>query len=136
MTQDADHLRLLSVFHYVVGGLMAFFACIPVIHLVFGFLMVFSPQFFGPTKEQPPALVGWFIIIFSAAFILIGWVLAALTGWAGYCLQRRRHYTFCFVMACVTCVFMPFGTVLGVFTLIVLLRPAVKALFGQPATLT
>ena len=33
-------------------------------------------------------------------------------------------------MAAISCAFMPFGTVLGVFTLIVLLRPGVKELFG------
>jgi hypothetical protein len=32
-------------------------------------------------------------------------------------------------MAAVECLFMPFGTVLAVFTLVVLLRPAVKQLF-------
>ena len=136
MSQDEDHLRLLGVFHYIVGGLLAFFACIPVFHLALGLLMVFNPQFFGPSKEQPPALFGWFFVIFSGALILAGWALGALIAWAGRCLQRRRHYTFCFVMACVACVFMPFGTVLGVFTLIVLLRPTVKALFGQPVAAT
>jgi hypothetical protein len=41
---------------------------------------------------------------------------------------------FCLVMASITCMFMPFGTVLGVFTLIVLMRPSVKPLFeGQAA---
>jgi len=130
MNQDEDHLRLLSVFHYVVGGLTAFFACIPVIHLVFGLLMIFNPHFFGP-KDQPPPFLGWLFVIFSGAFILAGWTLAAFIAWSGRCLQRRRHYTFCFVMACVACVLMPFGTVLGVFTLVVLLRPSVKVLFGR-----
>jgi hypothetical protein len=33
-------------------------------------------------------------------------------------------------MAGVACMFMPFGTVLGVFTIVVLLRDSVKELFG------
>jgi hypothetical protein len=33
-------------------------------------------------------------------------------------------------MAAISCIFMPFGTVLGVFTIIVLLRPSVKELFA------
>jgi len=133
MSQDEDQLRLLSIFHYVVGGLAAAFACLPLIHLVVGLLMVFRPEAFGPTKAPPPAFLGWFFVIFAGLFICAGWGLAVLIAWAGRCLQRRRHYNFCFVMACVACVFMPFGTVLGVFTLIVLLRPGVKSLFG-PAT--
>ena len=36
-------------------------------------------------------------------------------------------------MAATMCLFMPFGTVLGVFTIIVLMRPSVKPLFDQAA---
>jgi hypothetical protein len=32
-------------------------------------------------------------------------------------------------MACIECLFLPFGTILGVFTIIVLSRESVKALF-------
>jgi hypothetical protein len=132
MNQDADQLRLLSIFHYVVGGLLAFFACIPLVHLALGLLMVFNPHFFGPAKDPPPPFLGWFFVIFAGVFILAGWIMAALVAWAGRCLQRRHHCTFCFVMACIACVFMPFGTVLGVFTIIVLHRPSVRMLFGLP----
>jgi hypothetical protein len=33
-------------------------------------------------------------------------------------------------MAAIACMLMPFGTVLGVFTIIVLMRPSVKELFA------
>jgi hypothetical protein len=33
-------------------------------------------------------------------------------------------------VACVSCVFMPIGTILGVFTILVLSRPSVKSAFG------
>jgi hypothetical protein len=55
-------------------------------------------------------------------FILLGWTFAALVLIAGSCIAHRKHYTFCFVMACVECLSMPFGTVLGVFTILVLNR--------------
>ena len=47
----------------------------------------------------------------------------------------REDYrqTFCVVVAAISCCFTPLGTVLGVFTLIVLFRPSVKALFGLDA---
>jgi hypothetical protein len=132
MNQDVEHLRLLSIFHYIVGGLLAIFASIPVIHLVLGLILVLKPQLFGPENNQPPPFVGWFFVIFASAFIVLGWTLAVMMVWAGRCLSRRLHHAFCFVMACLGCLFMPFGTVLGVFTIIVLMRPSVKALFGQP----
>jgi hypothetical protein len=73
-------------------------------------------------------------VAFASVFILVGWTLAILVLIVGRFIARRKHYTFCFVMACVECVFMPFGTVLGVFTILVLSRQSVKGLFNpRPA---
>jgi len=47
----------------------------------------------------------------------------------GRFIARCKYYTFCFVMAAVESLFMPFGTVLAVFTLVVLLRESVKRMF-------
>jgi hypothetical protein len=82
----------------------------------------------GP-KEMPPAFIGWIFVIFAALFITIGWVFAAFVLTTGRFLANRRHYTFCLVMGGVQCIFMPFGTVLGVFTIIILMRESVKQLF-------
>jgi hypothetical protein len=131
--EDVEHLRLLAIFHYVVAGMQALFASFPVIHLAMGLTMVFAPQAFG-MKDPQEGWIGWFFVLFAGTWMLIGWTLAACTVLAGRALSRRRRYMFCFVVAAVmavTC--MPFGTVLGVFTIIVLLRPQVKAAFGRPA---
>jgi hypothetical protein len=132
MNQDEEHLRLLSIFHYVCAGLAAFFACIPIIHLILGLVLTFSPESFGPGKDAPPRLFGLFFAAFAAVMILLGWAFAACLAYAGRCLGQRKNYTFCLVMAGVACVFMPFGTVLGVFSIIVLARPSVKTLFTTP----
>jgi len=41
---------------------------------------------------------------------------------------------FCLIVAGIICIFMPLGTILGVFTIIVLVRPSVKAMFEGQAT--
>jgi hypothetical protein len=133
MNQDEEHLRLLSIFHYVCAGMAALFACFPVFHLVLGLVLLFKPESFGPGNNQPPAFVGLFFIMFASIIILFGWVFAACVAYAGHCLGQRKHYTFCLVMAGVACLFMPFGTVLGIFSIIVLVRPQVKALFDITA---
>ena len=68
----------------------------------------------------------------GAVFFLTGWTLAVAMAIAGRKLAVRRSYTYCLVVAGIECLFMPFGTVLGVFTIIVLIRPSVKALFEPP----
>jgi hypothetical protein len=133
MNQDEDHLRLLSIFHYVCAGIAAFFACFPVIYLFAGLMLLFQSESFGPGNNRPPAFVGLFMIIFGGIMLLFGWAFAACLAYAGLCLGQRKQYTFCLVMAGVACLFMPFGTVLGIFTIIVLVRPQVKALFDTAA---
>jgi hypothetical protein len=129
MTQDEDHLRLLSIFHYVVGGLSALFALFPIFHMMFGLFLILAPEKFGNKGEPPPAFIGWFVVAFAACFMLAGWIFATLVILTGHFLARRKYYTFCFVMAAVESLFMPFGTVLAVFTLVVLLREPVKRMF-------
>ncbi len=129
MTQDDDHLRLLSIFHYVVAAMAGLFALFPIFHLVFGLFFIFAPEKFEGGGEAPPAALGWMFVIFAAVFILIGWVFAAFVYTTGRFLAKRRHYLFCLVMGGVECMFMPFGTVLGVFTLVVLMRESVKRQF-------
>jgi len=64
-----------------------------------------------------------------SVIILSGWILAALMVRAGLKLKRRQSYTFCFVVAAIECALMPMGTILGVFTLLLLYKPEVKELF-------
>jgi len=124
MKEDEQYLKLLSVFHYVVGGLAACFACIPIIHLSIGIAMLVG------AIDDAPEFVGVFLVLIAMFAILVGWTLAVCIIIAGRCLAKRRRYMFCLVMAAISCVFMPFGTVLGVFTIIVLMRPSVKELFA------
>ena len=131
MNKDEEHLRLLSIFHYIVGGLAGLFALFPVIHLVIGLVFILAPEAVESKGEAPPALVGWFFVIFAGMFIITGWVLAGFIITAGRFLARRRHRLFCLVIAGIECAFIPFGAVLGVFTIIVLMRESVKELFSK-----
>ncbi len=132
MNDDKEHLDLLAIFHYVLAGMTALLACLPLIHLTVGMVFLFA-SFDGP--KTPPRVVGLLMVIFASFVILIGWTLALLILLAGRRLKRRAAWNFCLVVAAIECIFMPFGTVLGVFTIIVLSRKSVKDLFGlKPAT--
>ena len=128
MDNDLEHLRLLSIFHYVVAGLAALFSLFPILHLTMGFMMATGR--FGDSDEPAMRVFGWAFVFIAGAMITAGLTYAACMVVAGRSLAAHVRYTFCFVMAAISCAFIPFGTVLGVFTLLVLLRPAVKQLFG------
>jgi hypothetical protein len=136
MNQDLQHLKLLSIFYYVVGGLLALVACIPIIHFIVGVVMVAAPNTMsGGGGNPPPAVVGWIFVLVAGSIILVGWLWAACLVAAGWFLGRRKHYIFCLIVGCSALLFQPLGTVLGVFTIIVLIRPSVKRLFetgGSP----
>ena len=133
MNEDLQYLKLLSIFHYVVGGLAALFSFIPAIYVAIGMLSVCIPSSFEGQGEAMPLFVGWIFIIIGAVLMVIGWAFSACIIIAGRSLARRVHYFFCMVMAAIECIFMPFGTVLGVFTIVVLVRPSVKEMFKQNA---
>jgi hypothetical protein len=129
MNDDEKYLKLLSVFHYVVGGLAAFFACIPIIHLSIGIAILVG------AIDDAPDFAGFLLAMIGMIGILMGWTLAVCIIIAGRCLAKRKRYMFCLVIAAISCIFMPFGTVLGVFTIIVLMRPSVKELFATSKAL-
>ena len=133
MTERESHLRVIAIFHYVLGGLAAVFSMFPVIHLAIGLVLVFSPQSFDAQMSPPPKFVGWMFIGIAAVVIMIGLAFAICVIAAGRSLQKRKRYMFCLVMAGIECLFMPLGTVLGVFTIILLVKEDVKQLFVSAA---
>ncbi len=130
MSQELEHLKLLSIFHYVVGGMAAMFSLFPVLYLVLGIAMV-TGGFASERPDPGAAAFGFILIGFAAAVILLGLAFAACLVVAGRSLARRTRYHFCLVMAGIECMFMPFGTVLGAFTIIVLVRDSVRCLFHK-----
>jgi len=127
--QDIEHVKLLSIFHYVLAGITALGACIPIIHLVVGLACLAAPPG-SLSGGPPPRLFGIVFATVGGSMVLFGWTVAALLFFAGRFLAARTHYRFCFVVAALSCLMFPLGTVLGVFTIIVLSRLSVKALFA------
>ena len=127
--QDEQHLRLLSIFHYVLGAVFALFSCFPVLYLAIGIIGLTEWE---TLEDEMTRFVCVMLTIIPTAIILAGWTFAICLFSAARFLAGRTHYVFCYVIACIACVFVPLGTALGVFTIIVLVRPSVKSMFyGQ-----
>src|SRR4051812_22201360 len=122
-------LQLLSIFHYVVGGVMVLFWCFPLIHFVLGLAMTFWPDKLSPNGHAPPAALGCVFMLIGGGLFLTGQAIAWCAIASGRFIAQRRRYLFVFIVACCECMFMPFGTVLGVFTIVLLSKEHVKALF-------
>ena len=131
MNQDKEHLRLLAIFHYVVAGLAALFSFFPLLYTTVGAIFIFAARHGTPKpgEEPPPEFIGWIFAIVGSLLFLLGIAIAICILIAGRSLAKRTRYWFTLVVACIECLFIPFGTILGVFTIIVLSRESVKTLF-------
>ncbi len=133
--QDEEHLKLLSIFYYVSGSLTALVALFPLLYGAFGVMMLTG----GAAVSKPgpeavvPVMFGGCFAIAGAVFGLIGGTLAALKFYAGHSIAQHRNRTFCLVVAGLTCLAIPYGTLLGVFTFVVLGRPSVEKMFDAGA---
>jgi len=134
MNKDLYHLNLLSKFHYAVAVIIAVFSLFPIIHLFIG-ISILTGGFFAEGANQnepfPSFLFGIMFTIIPLIFILGGLTLAVCTFIAGRKLLKREGYTFCLIVAGCLCMMMPFGTVLGVFTIILLMKDSVKLQFTE-----
>lgn len=137
--QDAEHIKLLVIFHYVMAGLAVIGACFASLYVVMG--VIFGQTLpaaavsggagggMSPADAEIFRMMGWIWVVFGGLAALFALGLAACLFLCGRYLSARQYPTFIFVIACIQCLNMPLGTALGVFTILVLQRPSVKALF-------
>ncbi len=128
---DQEHLRLLRIFHFVLGGLFLLFGCFPIIHVAIGMLIVTGKLPADNGGHIPPSSMGYLFVVLGIFIIALFWVMALCLFMSGWFLGKRQHYMFSFVVAALSCLQIPLGTVLGVFTIMVLSRPSVKAMYGR-----
>ena len=138
MNRDEEHLRLLAIFHYVVAGLAALFSFFPLLYTTVGAIFIFAARHgtAKPGEDLPPEFLGWIFAALGSLLFLIGIAMAICILIGGRSLALRKRYSFALVMSCIECLFIPFGTILGVFTIVVLSRESVRGLFSTTATPT
>ena len=131
-SRDGEHLRLLAIFHYIIGGIIALLSSCAIFYLVFGLVMIANPRMLAPPpgSPPPPAAVGYMFTIIGGVIVFSGWIIGGLIIYSGRCISGRRSRTFSLILAGVMCLWLPFGTILGIFTFLVLLRESVAQLYG------
>lgn len=129
--RDKEHLRLLSVFYFISAGLSAFFALFPLLYAVMGVVFLSIPnQIQHAGDNPPPAIFGWVLFGFGIGLTILFLAFAVVKLLAGFAIRKRKHRVFVLIVAGFSCLSIPYGTLLGVFSFIVLGRPSVAALFA------
>jgi hypothetical protein len=132
---DADHLKLLGIFHFIGAalallGILFLLAHFALMHAVFT-----NPNLFkvpNQQNQQPPPeaifdIMKWFYLAFGLWFLICGTINLI----SGYCLLKRKNRIFSLVVAGINCIHIPLGTTLGAFTMVVLLRDSVRDLYQE-----
>jgi hypothetical protein len=135
---DDEHLRLLTIGFYVSAAITAFFSLFGLFYAAMGFFIgtavshtarnVADAAQSADTAAAPQFIGALFGIIGLVIFVL-ALAFAGAKVYAAVCLKRRKGRTFCLVVAAISCLEVPWGTLLGVFTIIVLERPTVSRQF-------
>ena len=127
---DADHLKLLSIFHFICSGLALLGVLFLLLHFAIMHTVFENPQMWQHQKSGPPPAVFFsFLKVFYLVFGLWFLLSCVLNIISGLCLAFRTGRTFSLVVAGLNCVHIPLGTTFGVFTFVVLLRDSVRELY-------
>ena len=126
MNRDLEHLKLLEIFHYIRGALACFFGLFGLIYVVIGVAVVLLPT--KSSEAAPPLLFGGLFFVIGLFWFGISEISGILSLIAGWRYRKQKGYYFCFIVAILECLTGLTGIALGVFSLIVLNRPSVKAL--------
>ena len=127
---DEEHLRVLSITYWVWGGLVAIYALFMAAYFAFIGSLFWS---FGDGADAPPREALWILFGVATFVLLVAGTLATLQILTGFWIRNRRHRVASMVVAGFTCLSIPVGTLLGVFTFVVLSRRSVSALYALPA---
>jgi hypothetical protein len=132
---NTEHLNLLSIFYFVFGGLSLFGAFILLIYiLIFG--LIFSNHTIQESIQSQSGgeVVGSVFGIISVVFIVI-FIFILTVGIlqiiAGFKLRKKRSKGLIMLVAILELLSFPLGTTLGVFTIIIISRSSVAAMFDK-----
>jgi uncharacterized membrane protein len=118
---DNDQFRIVSIFHFVLGGFQMLFSLIGFVYLLIGVLMT-SESLDAGKSVPPPEIVGWIVGGIGVVLIVLFLSIGFLSIRTGINISRRKHHTFCIVMDSILCLMVPFGTIVGIFGLLLLTK--------------
>ena len=125
--RDEEHIKLLSVFHYVFAGFAVCGLLFVILHASIMGSVFMNDELWKNEPSPPPE---GFFNIFIWIYLLCG-VFIVATGLANFLsarwMRRYKNRTLSLIVAGINCLSFPLGPTLGIFTIIVLMRATVDA---------
>jgi hypothetical protein len=133
--QDKQHLLLLMIFYYISAGLNLIGLCVGGLYLGIGIAMIGELSSNAATSPPQDEEVAYILAIVGGVTVALCLLTGVLQLLCAIAIQKRRRRTYCLVVAGLTCLSIPLGTSLGIYTFIALSRPGVIAMFRRQSTL-
>jgi hypothetical protein len=102
-------------------------ASVPAFYASLGIDLVFNAAAPGSGRAE----AGWRILLVGLAWVLLAFAYVALLIASARALRLRRHYPLVLATAVASLLLPPFGTALGIATLLALRDPEVRQAFGR-----
>jgi len=130
---DETQLDLLPIAYWVSAGFWGAYGLFMAAYFVLiGAVFSAIP---ADGSDAPPDELGWIFLGMGLFLVVVMGVLVALKVLAGFWIRQRKHRVATMLVAAMTCLEVPYGTLIGVATFIAFARPSVKALYeGRAAT--
>jgi len=126
---DNERLKWLSLFHYISGAMTIVFSSFFIIYLIFIGFIAFNPDIVNHENlEESENALKFMKIFFSifAFFVVLGIIYGICEIVSGTYIKKRKNRIFSLIVAIPRIMFFPYGTLLSIFTLMMLERTSVK----------
>jgi len=134
-TEDEQHLELAVILHYSLAGMFAMSGLSLVLMVgLIKRLFVFVTDLGDEAGNLPPEvneLLDQNMPIVVGSFVALCWVHAGVVVWFARQLAKRKHRVLCLIFEVFHLIAVPFGTALGILTIIILRRTSVRAMFDR-----
>ena len=127
---DEEHLKLLSLFYYIKGALTVGFSFLGILYFLlmsslFRMINRLESQS-GQYAQEIPFEFFSYIMFLIWLLIILFLAFGVLQIISGYYIRKKRHRIFSFVMGIIQLIEIPYGTILGIMTILVLSRSSVE----------
>jgi hypothetical protein len=127
---DEEHLRLLSLFHYIKGALTVGFSLFGILYFLFiSSLFNMIGRIEGRSHyyaQEFPHEIFSYLMFFMWILILLFLTFGVLQIFSGYYIKNKRARMFSFIIGIIHLIEIPYGTILGIMTILVLSRSSVE----------
>lgn len=130
---DEEHLKLLRIAYFILGGTNIVVLFVGFMYMALGLFMTSMIGTMGQSGDEEFAAImpiimgvgGFLIVVFGGAVVALQFLAARN-------LKQRRGRVLCLWAAGLSCISMPWGTLVGVLTFNVLGRSSVQTMFDSP----